>query len=150
MKVKGFLQDVLGASRVTNARRNLIKNASVLNVYSDPIREVAKEVHPEPFKVTVVSVKDSIVHFNKIRFLDPVISVIHCERVNTIVDYRSHIVIIDFRFWNDHHVDAFILVAIRYRKRNKTPEDGSVDDVLRILEGIAPLLSEAKDKLNKI
>lgn len=32
---------------------------------------------------------------------------------------------------------------------NKTPEDGSVDDVLRILEGIAPLLSEAKDKLNK-
>ena len=33
---------------------------------------------------------------------------------------------------------------------NKTPEDGSVDDVLRILEGIAPLLSEAKDKLNKI
>ena len=99
---------------------------------------------------TVVSVKDSIVHFNKIRFLDPVISVIHCERVNTIVGYRSHIVIIDFRFWNDHHVDAFILVAIRYRKRNKTPEDGSVDDVLRILEGIAPLLSEAKDKLNKI
>ncbi|MBQ3460866.1 MAG: iron-sulfur cluster-binding domain-containing protein [Solobacterium sp.] len=59
MKVKGFLQDVLGASRVTNARRNLIKNASVLNVYSDPIREVAKEVHPEPFKVTVVSVSDA-------------------------------------------------------------------------------------------
>ena len=39
------------------------------------------------------------------------------ERVNTIIDNRSHIVIIDFRFWNDHHVDAFILVAIRYRKR---------------------------------
>ena len=50
MKVKGFLQDVLGASRVTNARRNLIKNASVLNVYSDPIREVAREVHPNRSK----------------------------------------------------------------------------------------------------
>ncbi len=59
MKVKGFLKDVTGASRVTNARRNLIKNGSVLNVYSDPIREVAKEIHPDPFPVTVVSVKDA-------------------------------------------------------------------------------------------
>ena len=32
---------------------------------------------------------------------------------------------------------------------NKTSEDGSVDDVLRILEGIAPLLSKAKAKVNK-
>ena len=68
MKVKGFLQDVLGASRVTNARRNLIKNASVLNVYSDPIREVAREVHPEPFKVSVVSVKDASITAKTFRF----------------------------------------------------------------------------------
>jgi len=59
MKVKGFLQDVTGASRVTNARRKRISSGSYLNVYSDPIREVAKEVHPDPFKVIVVSVTDA-------------------------------------------------------------------------------------------
>lgn len=59
MKVKGFLKDVTGASRVTNARRKLIKSGSYLNVYSDPIREVAKEVHPDPFAVAVTSVTDA-------------------------------------------------------------------------------------------
>lgn len=69
MKVKGFLQDVTGASRVTKARRNLIRNGSVLNVYSDPIREVAKEIHPDPFTVRTVSVKDASPTAKTFRFV---------------------------------------------------------------------------------
>ena len=59
MKVKGFLKDVTGASRVTKARRNLIASGESRNIYSDPIREVAKEVHPDPMKVVCVSVNDA-------------------------------------------------------------------------------------------
>lgn len=69
MKVKGFLKDVTGASRVTKARRDLIKSGSYLNVYSDPIREVAKEIHPDPFEVTVVSIKDASPTAKTFRFV---------------------------------------------------------------------------------
>ena len=58
MKVNGFLKDVLGASRVTKTRRDLIASGSEKNIYSDPIREVAKELHPEKTEVKVVKVED--------------------------------------------------------------------------------------------
>ncbi len=44
MKIKGFLKDVTGAMRVTNARRKIIADASGDNLYSDPIRELCREL----------------------------------------------------------------------------------------------------------
>lgn len=58
MKVRGLIRDVTGASRVTRARRNLIASGSSENHYSDPIRELAEEVHPEVSRVRVVKVED--------------------------------------------------------------------------------------------
>lgn len=59
MKIKGFLKDVTGAMRVTNARRNLIAEASGANLYKDPIRELCAELHPEATHVRVTRVEDA-------------------------------------------------------------------------------------------
>ena len=59
MKIKGFLKDVTGAMRVTNARRNLIAEASGDNLYKDPIRELCAELHPEATHVRVARVEDA-------------------------------------------------------------------------------------------
>ena len=58
MKVFGFLKDVLGANRVTNARRKLIESGSPENIYSDHIKEVANELHPKVTHVVVTAVED--------------------------------------------------------------------------------------------
>ena len=65
MKVRGLIRDVTGASRVTRARRNLIASGSSENHYSDPIRELAEEVHPE---VTRVRSEDQWDHHDKTIF----------------------------------------------------------------------------------
>jgi ferredoxin-NADP reductase len=58
MKINGFFKDVLGASRVTKARRELIEHGNPNNIYKDHIREVAQEVHPSLTKVKVTKVED--------------------------------------------------------------------------------------------
>ncbi|MGI5989860.1 MAG: 2Fe-2S iron-sulfur cluster-binding protein [Lachnospiraceae bacterium] len=58
MKVKGFFQDVTGASRVTRARHKLIESGSPENIYHDHIREVAEAVHPKVTHVRVTKVED--------------------------------------------------------------------------------------------
>lgn len=58
MKVNGFLKDVLGSSRVVKTRRELINNASAENLYSDPIKAVARELHPDKTDVRCVKVED--------------------------------------------------------------------------------------------
>ena len=54
MKVKGFLKDVGGASRVTKMRQELIAKGSPFPDPKDPIRELADLLHPgkQEFKVT--------------------------------------------------------------------------------------------------
>ena len=56
MKVKGFLKDVGGASRVTKMRKKLIASGSPLPDPKDPIRELADLLHPgkQQFRVTEV------------------------------------------------------------------------------------------------
>ncbi len=68
MKVKGFLKDVTGANRVISARRKLIKNGTPVNVYFDPIRETAEEVHPAVTHVRVRDVEDVSPTARKITF----------------------------------------------------------------------------------
>ncbi len=46
MKIKGFLKDVTGASRVTKARLNAFATASAAPEKIDPIAEVVKQWHP--------------------------------------------------------------------------------------------------------
>ena len=53
MKVKGFLKDVGGASRVTKARMSAFENASSTPVREDPIGNVAREWHPGKLELVV-------------------------------------------------------------------------------------------------
>ncbi len=59
MKVKGFLKDVGGASRVTKLRRETIQTASNIPDPKDPIRALADALHPGPESYRLVSVKDA-------------------------------------------------------------------------------------------
>ncbi len=58
MKVKGFIKDVGGSSRVTKMRRSTIQAASGQNMYVDPIREAAEQVHPSSTPVVVEKAED--------------------------------------------------------------------------------------------
>ncbi len=53
IKVKGFLKDVGGASRVTEARRKSIETASSVPDPNDFIRTVADALHPDPMLLRV-------------------------------------------------------------------------------------------------
>ena len=57
MKVKGFLKDVGGASRITRARQEAIRTASPVPVTVDPIREVANAMHPGRIELVVTGIR---------------------------------------------------------------------------------------------
>ncbi|MBQ5995588.1 MAG: iron-sulfur cluster-binding domain-containing protein [Clostridia bacterium] len=59
IKVKGFLKDVGGASRVTELRKQSIENASDVPQPKDFVRELADKLHPASMQFKVVSVKDA-------------------------------------------------------------------------------------------
>ena len=59
MKVKGFLKDVGGAGRVTDARLAAFKNASPEPQPFDPIRAVADQLHPGKLELVVTEVRDA-------------------------------------------------------------------------------------------
>ena len=58
-KVKGLLKDLGGASRVTKARMDAIRNASATPDPHDPIRELADKLHPASMEFVVDSVRDA-------------------------------------------------------------------------------------------
>ena len=59
MKVKGFLKDVGGASRVTKLRAKAIAEASPKPIQSNPINEVAKALHPGKMGVKLIEIRDA-------------------------------------------------------------------------------------------
>ena len=59
MKVRGFLKDVGGASRVTNMRREMIARASSQPDPRDPIRELADALHPGKQVFTVTEIREA-------------------------------------------------------------------------------------------
>ena len=69
MKINGFLQDVQGAARVTEARRELIAHASPENLYADHIKDVALELHPNATHVVVTQVDDVSPSARRITFV---------------------------------------------------------------------------------
>ena len=59
MKVKGFLKDVGGASRVTKMRQDLIASGSPVPDPKDPIRELADLLHPGRQQFTVTDIREA-------------------------------------------------------------------------------------------
>lgn len=68
-KIKGLIEDITGAARVTQIRENNFKEASSINLYQDNINQVAKELHPLPFKVIVKDIKQVSKFAKKFRFI---------------------------------------------------------------------------------
>lgn len=68
MKVKGFLKDVGGASRVTKARLAAFENASPVAVKDDPIGNVAREWHPGKLDLIVTDVRPASKTATTVRF----------------------------------------------------------------------------------
>ena len=71
MKVKGFLKDVGGASRVTKARLAAFENASPVAVKDDPIGNVAREWHPGKLDLVVTDVRSASKTATTVRFERP-------------------------------------------------------------------------------
>ncbi|MBQ6622894.1 MAG: iron-sulfur cluster-binding domain-containing protein [Mogibacterium sp.] len=59
MKIKGFLKDVGGASRVTKMREQLIASGSPVPDPVDPIRALADALHPGKQQFTVTEIRDA-------------------------------------------------------------------------------------------
>ncbi|MBE6909747.1 MAG: iron-sulfur cluster-binding domain-containing protein [Ruminococcaceae bacterium] len=68
MKVKGFLKDVGGASRVAKARLAAFENASPLPVTADPIGDVARTWHPGRLDLVVTDVRPACKTAVTVRF----------------------------------------------------------------------------------
>ena len=58
IKVNGFLKDVGGASRVTKAREEALKNASAIPQPKDAIRELTDKLHPLKMQFRVAEIRD--------------------------------------------------------------------------------------------
>ena len=71
MKVKSFLKDVGGASRVTKRRQQVYDGASAKPQPFDPIGAVAKALHPGFLKLTVSEVRTASPTAKTIRFTAP-------------------------------------------------------------------------------
>lgn len=68
MKIKGFLKDVGGASRVTKRRGDVYTAASDKPAPKDPIGEVAKALHPGFIKLKLESVREASPTSRTLRF----------------------------------------------------------------------------------
>ena len=69
MKVKSFLKDVGGASRVTKARENAFANASTTPKKSDPINDVARLLHPGELHLVIESIREASPTAKTFRFV---------------------------------------------------------------------------------
>ena len=59
IKVRGFLQDVGGASRVTKLRAENFAKGSPIPDPRDPIRELADQLHPKHMLFKVVDIREA-------------------------------------------------------------------------------------------
>ncbi len=71
MKVKGFLKDVGGASRVTKRRLAAFSSASPVPVKADPIGDVAREWHPGKIELVVTDIRPASKTSKTLRFERP-------------------------------------------------------------------------------
>ena len=69
MKIKGFLKDVGGASRVTKRRQEVFDNASSNSQYNDPIGEVAKKRHAGIIDLKISEIREASKTAKTIRFV---------------------------------------------------------------------------------
>lgn len=90
IKVKGFLKDVGGASRVTEMRRKSIESASAIPDPHDFVREVADRLHPDPMDLRVTEIREAS-PTSKIFRMVPVSAKLPVFQAGQYVSFRLHI-----------------------------------------------------------
>ena len=133
MKVKGFLKDVGGASRVTKARLNAFETASSVPVAVDPIGDVARAWHPGKLELVVTEIRPACKTAKTFRFQRP-------EGGKLPPFYAGQFMVIDFPMgeslisrpysissapWQARQEDGFVEITVR-RSRG----DGFISDHL--------------------
>ena len=88
IRVKSFLKDVGGAGRVTEARREKLKNASAVPDPKDPIRDLADKLHPSEMQLRVTDIRDASPTAKTFRFeaVDGHIPVFQCGQFVNLYD----------------------------------------------------------------
>ncbi len=89
MKIKGFLKDVTGASRVTKARLNAFASASSAPEKIDPIAEVVKEWHPGKLDLVVKEIREASKPAKTVRFA-------HADGGKLPFFYAGQYIVLDF------------------------------------------------------
>ncbi|MEE3460165.1 MAG: flavin reductase family protein [Candidatus Faecousia sp.] len=90
IKVKGFLKDVGGASRVTEARRKSIETASSVPDPNDFIRTVADALHPDPMLLRVTEIREAS-PTSRIYRMVPVSAKLPVFQAGQYLSFRLHI-----------------------------------------------------------
>ena len=93
MKIKGFLKDVTGASRVTKARLSAFESASAVPEKNDPIADVVAQWHPKKFDVKIVDIRDASPTAKTVRF-------VRADGQKLPFFYAGQFVVLDFKIGN--------------------------------------------------
>ena len=116
MKIKGFLKDVGGASRVTKARLDAFAQASPSLTDKDPIGDVAREWHPGRIALRVASVTPTGKTAKTIRFE-------RTGREQLPPFYAGQYMVLDLKI-GDHIISRpYSISSAPYQARNR--EDGN-------------------------
>ena len=126
MKVKGFLQDVGGASRVSKARLEAFANASAVPVREDPIAAVAREWHPGKQELVVTSVEPCGKTCVTVRFERP-------DGGKLPMFYAGQYMVIDFPIGESLISRPYSISSAPYQAR--LPEHGFVEITVKRSKG---------------
>ncbi|MCR4904766.1 MAG: iron-sulfur cluster-binding domain-containing protein [Clostridiales bacterium] len=125
MKIKGFLKDVGGASRVTKARLAALESASPVAVTSDPIGDVAREWHPGKIELEVKEIRTASPTARTVRFGRP-------EGGKLPPFYAGQFIAIDFDIDGETVTRPYSISSAPYEARL---DDGYVEITVRRSKG---------------
>lgn len=111
MKIKGFLKDVGGASRVTKRRKQVFDEASSKPNPVDPIGAVAKALHPGFIKMKVVGIRDASPTAKTFTFSAPHFPYFHAGQFMTVV----------FHIGNSRVTRPYSICSAPYQTRGENP-----------------------------
>ena len=114
MKVKNFLADVGGASRVTKARLNAFASASPALADVDPIGDVSREWHPGPIELVVTKITPACKTAKTIRF----------ERIDgkkLPFFYAGQYIVLDFKIGESLISRPYSISSAPYQARAEKP-----------------------------
>ena len=114
MKVKNFLKDVSGASRVTEKRLKAFENASGALTDVDPIGNAAREWHPGRIELVVTDIRDACKTAKTIRFE-------RTDRKKLPFFYAGQYIVLDLQIGKSLVSRPYSLSSAPYQARSEHP-----------------------------